>query len=340
MAQARGSHLSFLRKGWNVDKRKIGSLEVSVVGLGTNNFGTDYFGTTCDQAMSTKIVDTALECGINFIDTAEEYSTTTHIGTGHSEEFLGVALGSRRNEVVIASKFSPRVQDAPDERGAKRIVRAVEGSLRRLRTDRIDLLQQHQPDPETPIEEILEALTRLVKDGKVREVGCSNFTAEMIDAAEAASAASGSARFVSVQNPYNLLDQAPQQPVLEACQRDGLMLLPCFPLASGVLTGKYRRGEPAPAETRFGADTWVVNYLKPQLADERLARAEQLEAYARGRGHSLLDLAMSWLACQPLVASVIAGATRPEQVRANVAAAGWTLSDEDFGAVAGSGVTP
>lgn len=315
-------------------KRRIGSLEVSVVGLGANNFGTDFFGTSCDQATSTNVIHAALDAGINFIDTAEEYSTTTRIGSGRSEEFIRVALGRRRNDVLIATKFSPRVLDAPEERGAKRIVSAVEGSLRRLGTDRIDLYQQHFPDPEGPIDEILEALTRLVRDGKVREIGCSNFSAEMIDEAETASSASSSARFVSVQSPYNMLDSAPQHAVLEACGRNGMMLLPCFPLASGLLTGKYRRNEPAPGDSRFGVETKVVGLIRSQLSDDRVAKAQKLEAYAREQGRSLLELAMSWLACQPSIASVIAGATRPEQVRANVAAASWNLTEEDFRMVA------
>lgn len=314
--------------------RQIGSLEVSEIGLGTNNFGTDFFGTSCDQARCNEIVHAALEAGINFFDTAEEYSTRTHIGVGHSEQYIREALGPRRNEVIIATKFSVRTLDAPGERGAKRIVSAVEGSLRRLGTDRIDLLQQHFPDPDVPIDEILEALTRLVKDGKVREVGCSNFLGPMIDEAEQACAAAGLARFVSAQNPYNLLDHASLQGTLEACKRNGLVLLPCFPLASGVLTGKYRVSEPAPADSRFGADTKVTGLLQSQIADERLAKAQKLETFAKQRGHSLLELAMSWLTSQPLVASVIAGATRPEQVRANVAAASWKLTREDFDIVA------
>jgi len=315
-------------------KRGIGSLEVSLIGLGTNNFGTDFFGTSCDLETSKSVIDAALDVGINFIDTAEEYSTTTRIGSGRSEEFIGTALGRRRNDVLIATKFSPRVLNAPEQRGAKRIVSALEGSLRRLRTDRIDLYQQHFPDPETPLDEILEAMTRLVRDGKVREIGCSNFPAEMIEEAQARSRAGDFARFASVQSPYNILDAAPQRAVLEACAHNGMMLLPCFPLASGLLTGKYRLNEPPPADSRFGIDTTVTGLLRDQLSEDRVAKAQKLRAYAQERGRSLLELAISWLACQPKVASVIAGATRPEQVRANAAAADWELTEEDFKMVA------
>jgi aryl-alcohol dehydrogenase-like predicted oxidoreductase len=321
-----------IRQGPKMKTKRIGSLDVSVIGLGTNSFGTDFFGTSCDQVASTKVVHAALDAGITFIDTAEEYSTVTPVGTGRSEEFIGVALGARRNEVVIATKFSVRVQD-PEEKGARRIIRAVESSLKRLGTDRIDLLQQHSPDPEVPIDEILEALTRLVRDGKVREIGCSNFTGQMIDAAQAVSATRGTACFVSVQNPYNLLDHVPCEGVLEACKRHGIMMLPCFPLASGVLTGKYRINTPAPANSRFATATKVVDYLKGQISGDRLALAQALEAFASQRGHSLLELAISWLASQPVVASVIAGATSAEQVRSNAAAVCWDVTEEDFRAV-------
>jgi aryl-alcohol dehydrogenase-like predicted oxidoreductase len=314
--------------------RRIGSLEVSVVGIGGNTFGTEFWGNASDQAATTRIIFTALDAGINLIDTAEEYSTPTRMGTGRSEEFIANALGSRRDEVVIASKFSVAVPEAPEERGARRIISAVEGSLKRLRTDRIDLYQQHFPDPATPIDEILEALTRLVKDGKVREIGCSNFDGPMIDAAQAASAAAGLSRFVSTQNQYNLLDP-PEDGVIEACKTHGVMLLPFFPLASGLLTGKYRKGKAADAGTRFASDTKVTDVLKPkQLTDERIAKVEKLDAFARERGHSLLELAISWLTSQPFVGSVIAGATRPEQIKANAEASGWCLTAEDFSGVA------
>jgi aryl-alcohol dehydrogenase-like predicted oxidoreductase len=308
---------------------------VSVVGLGANNFGTDFFGNKCDQDQATRVIDAALDAGVNLIDTAEEYSTRSPWGTGRSEEFIGVALGSRRDDVVIASKFSVRSEDEPEERGAQRVVRAVEGSLRRLGTDRIDLYQQHFADPDVPIDEILTALDRLVRDGKVREIGCCNFSGEMLDAADAASTAGGLARFVSAQNQYNVLDPPREDGVIDACERLGLLLLPYYPLASGLLTGKYRKDAPAPADSRFGSGTRVGERLRNrQLSDVRIEVVEQLDVLARDRGHSLLELAISWLTSQPFVASVIAGATKPEQIRGNAAAASWELTADDFEAVA------
>jgi aryl-alcohol dehydrogenase-like predicted oxidoreductase len=315
--------------------RKIGSLEVSVVGLGANNFGTDFFGDKCNADDAARIIDAALDAGVNFIDTAEEYSSRTAWGSGRSEEFIGRALGPRRDQVVIASKFSTEVPDAPEERGAKRIVRAVEGSLKRLGTDRIDLYQQHFPDPRVPIDEMLEALDRLVRDGKVREIGCCNFSGAMIDAAQSCSEARGLSRFATLQTQYNLLDRPNEEGALEARARHGMMLLPYFPLASGLLTGKYRKGEAAPPGSRFASNAAIATYLRErQYSDARIEKAERLGAFARERGRTLLELAMSWLASQPFVASVIAGVTRPEQIRSNVAAAGWDLTPEDFAAVA------
>jgi aryl-alcohol dehydrogenase-like predicted oxidoreductase len=314
--------------------RRIGSLEVSVVGFGANNF-TSFFGNKYEEADAARLIDAVLDAGINLIDTAEEYSTLTQFGDGQSEQLLGAVLGSRRDDVVIATKFTPQVASAPEERGAKRVIKAVEASLKRLRTDRIDLYQQHFADPDTPIDELLEALDRLVRDGKVREIGCCNFSGAMIDDAMAASDRLGLARYASVQSQYNILDRPNEAGAIEATQRHGLMLLPYFPLASGVLTGKYKRGQGAPAGSRFEADTPVNSYLRGrQLSDERIATVERLDAFAQDRGHTLVELAFSWLASQPFVASVIAGATSPEQIRANAAAANWDLTPEDFAAVA------
>ena len=315
--------------------RSIGSLEVSVVGLGANNFGTEFFGNRCDADEATRIIHAALDAGVTFIDTAEEYSITTAFGVGHSEEIIGTALGARRDDVVIASKFCRTVLDAPDERGATRIVRAVEGSLQRLRTDRIDLYQQHQPDPDTPLDEILEALDRLVHDGKVREIGCCNFSGSEIDDAHDVSAAHGFGTFVTVQAQYNVLDLPRQEGVLDACERHEMMVLPYYPLASGLLTGKYRDGAALPADSRLAAQTVIGERMRSaQLTDERLATVAQLNGYARDHGHTLLELAFSWLASQASVASVIAGATSADQVRANAAAASWDLTPEDFAAIA------
>jgi aryl-alcohol dehydrogenase-like predicted oxidoreductase len=315
--------------------KRIGSLEVSIVGLGTNNFGTPFFSHACDQKGATKIVQAALEAGITFIDTAEEYSARTKWGVGCSEDFIRVALGSRRNEVVIASKFMIDDREAPDEIGAKRIMKAVEGSLRRLGTDRIDLYQQHFPDPRVPMAETLEALDRLVKDGKVREIGNSNFSGAMIEDAKAVAEARGFRSFAAAQNQYNLLDLPVEEDVLASCERNGLKLLPFFPLASGLLTGKYKRGKSNPAGTRFAGDTVITDRLRQrQLSDERIAKVERLEAYAQSRGHTIIELAISWLTSQRIVASVIAGATNPEQIMANARAACWELTDEDFRSVA------
>jgi aryl-alcohol dehydrogenase-like predicted oxidoreductase len=315
--------------------RRIGSLEVSVVGLGTNNFGTEFFGKACDQETSTRIMHAAMDAGVNFFDTAEEYSTKSKWGVGRSEEFIRVALGKRRNDVIIASKFMVERQlPDPGPLGAKRIMAAVEGSLKRLGTDRIDLYQQHFPEPSTPIDEILEALDRLVKDGKVREIGHSNFTTEMIDEADSVAKARGYKPFASAQNQYSLLDPLGDD-VLSAMKRYGLMLLPYYPLASGLLTGKYPKGVANPVGTRFEGDAKALNYMRTfQLSDERVAKVEKLEGFARDHGHSILELAMSWLASQEIVASVIAGATKPEQITANAKAASWELTEQDFRDVA------
>jgi aryl-alcohol dehydrogenase-like predicted oxidoreductase len=316
--------------------KRIGSLEVSEIGLGTNSFGTEFFGTATDQAGAAAVVHAALDAGITFFDTAEEYSTRSNWGSdGHSEAFLGAALGKRRNEVVIASKFMvPSQIPGTSAKGYRRIMSAVEGSLRRLGTDRIDLYQQHFADPDTPIDEHIEALDRLVKDGKVREIGHSNFSGAMIDEAAAVSEARGFPHFVTTQTRYNLLDGPRHEGVIEACERHGLKLLPYYPLSSGVLTGKYAKGRDI-AGTRFGTPTRVSERLKPaQLTDERVAKADRLDGFARDHGHSLLELALSWLVCQPFVGPVMAGATSPEQVRANAAAANWRLSAADFSEVA------
>ncbi len=315
--------------------RRIGSLEVSVVGFGANNF-TNFFGNNYEEADARRLVDAVLDAGITFIETAEEYSTKSSFGDGQSEQLLGAVLGARRNDVVIATKYTPNLADKPDERGAQRVIAAVQDSLKRLRTDRIDLYQQHFPDPDVPIDELLEANHRLVKDGKVREIGCCNFTEQMIDDAIVASDSKGLTRYASVQSQYNILDLPTEGAgVLDAVKRNDLMLLPYFPLASGVLTGKYKQGQGAPAGSRFDGDTWVNNYLRDkQLTDARIAIVEKLEIFARDHGHSLIELAFSWLVSQPFVGSVIAGASKPEQAQANARAANWELTKEDFAAVA------
>ncbi len=295
----------------------IGSLTVSVVGLGCNNFGG-----RIDQAATQAVIDAALDEGITLFDTADIY------GGGRSEELLGVALGSRRDEVVIATKFGMGDGTSlPGGASAASVAAAVEGSLRRLGTDRIDLYQLHTPDRATPIDETIEALDRLVRDGKVREVGCSNFDGAMLDEANGAAQQSGAARFVSVQNELSLLRRRGEQDLLDACQRHDLAILPFFPLASGMLTGKYQRGAEPPSGTRLAG--LPTERREQALSDRRFDIVEALDAFARERGHSLLELAMSWLAGLPHLASVIAGATSPAQVQTNVGAVSWTLTDDD-----------
>ncbi len=297
-------------------KRKIGSLEVSVVGVGCNNFGT-----RIDAAATAEVVGAALDAGIRFFDTADVY------GRGLSEEYLGRALGPRRGEVVIATKFGGAMDE--QRRGARPeyVRRAAEDSLRRLGTDYIDLYQIHRPDPEVPIADTLGALEELVRAGKVREIGCSNFSAEQLREAEAA--APGGARFASVQNEYSLLHREPEAEVLPECERLGLAFLPYFPLASGLLTGKYRRDRAAPQGTRITEGGWRADVL----TDANLERVEGLIGWADSRGSTVLELAFSWLLARPAVASVIAGATSPGQVRSNAAAAGWKLTDAELAEV-------
>jgi aryl-alcohol dehydrogenase-like predicted oxidoreductase len=288
------------------------------LGLGTNNFGL-----SMDEDQVPPVVDAALESGINFFDTSDSYRD--------SEEKLGRALGRRRDEAVIGTKFgSPVVGDDGTGGAAPDYVReAVERSLRRLGTDRIDLYQLHRPDPKTPIGDTLGVLDELVGQGKVRQIGCSNFSVDQLRQA-AAAVPPGGARFVSVQNNYNLLHRADERDVLPECRRSGLAYLPYFPLASGLLTGKYRRGEAAPEGTRL--QRWG-DRAGGALSDESFDTVDALTAWAEARDHSLLDLAFAWLLADPQIPSVIAGATRPDQVRANVAAGAWRLSPDEVAEV-------
>jgi len=297
-----------------MERQQIGSLTVSVVGLGCNNFGW-----RLDEAASAAVIHAALDAGINFFDTADIYGKT------QSEQFVGRALGPRRDQVVVATKFGMPVDEK--RRGARPeyVRQAIEDSLRRLGTDRIDLYQIHQPDPTVPIADTLGALDGLVKAGKVREIGCSNFSADQLREAEAA-VRPGAARFVSVQNEYSLLHREPEREVIPTCEKLGIAFTPYFPLASGLLTGKYRRGQAPPQGTRLAPG----GRFQDTLNENNLAIVESLIAFAESRGHTLLELAMSWLAMQPTVASVIAGATSPQQVRANAAAAGWRLSQAEL----------
>lgn len=297
--------------------RMIGSLEVSVAGLGCNNFGS-----RIDQAASRAVVDAALDTGVNFFDTADLY------GGRASEEQLGRALRGRRDQAVVATKFGM----LPPPEGLTGghpdwVTRAAHESLQRLGIDRIDLYWMHQPDRDTPIGDTLEALDRLVTAGKVREIGCSNFSAAQLDEAARVAVERGVRPFVTLQNEYSLLHREPEAEVLPTCGRLGLSFVPYFPLASGLLTGKYARGAAPPAGTRLAK--WPADRVGRLLNDDRFAVVEPLAALAVRHGHTLHELALSWLAANPLVASVIAGATSPEQVRANaIATTAWELDDE------------
>jgi aryl-alcohol dehydrogenase-like predicted oxidoreductase len=297
--------------------RQLGrsGLTVSVVGLGCNNFGT-----RCDRRATRAVVEAALGAGITLFDTADVYGDR-----GGSETLLGQALGARRDEVVLASKFGANMGGPPEEaRGSRRYVRrAVEASLRRLGTDYVDLYQQHVPDPRTPVEETLAALDELVTQGKVRYVGSSNFAAWEIAEADWIARTEHLTRFISAQNQYNLLERDLEYEVVPACERYGVGILPYFPLANGLLTGKYRRGGPAPPGTRLAGRDEV-------LTDEVFDRLDEVEKYAVERGRTLLEVAIGGLAAQPAVGSVIAGATRPDQVLANAAAADWEPTAEDI----------
>jgi aryl-alcohol dehydrogenase-like predicted oxidoreductase len=291
-----------------MDTRTIGSLTVSVVGLGCNNFGM-----RIGRKETGAVVDAALDAGITLFDTADIYGGTK------SEEYLGAALGTRRDDIVLATKFGVPYEGHEGGASAAYIRTAVEDSLRRLGTDRIDLYQQHTPDKKTPIAETVGALAELVAEGKVREFGCSNFDGTMLEEAQSA-VADGAPGFVSVQNHYNVLYRESEDEVLPFCDRTGTAFLPFFPLASGLLSGKYRAGEEIPEGTRMAA--WGER-AKNELTPERLATVAALDALARSEGHTVLELAFGWLLSHRAVASVIAGATKPEQITANVAAGQW-----------------
>ncbi|HEY8283645.1 MAG TPA: aldo/keto reductase [Chloroflexota bacterium] len=287
-------------------------LKVSAVGLGANNFG----GRT-EEARSVEVIHRALDLGVTTIDTADVYSQ------GRSEEIIGRALQGRRHQAEILTKVRASMGEGPHDKGLSRkhIVEGCEASLRRLRTDYIDLYQAHSWDAEAPIEETLRAFDDLVRDGKVRYVGCSNFTGWQLTWSLWISDRRGLSPFVSVQPHYNMFERSIEAELLPACAAFGVGVIPYFPLASGLLTGKYRAGEPVPEGTRYYGNEW----LREQLTDERLARVAKLEGIAKAHGKSVGQLAIAWLLAQPQVCSVIAGATRPEQVEENAGAAGWEL---------------
>lgn len=300
-----------------MEKRRIGSLEVSVVGLGCNNFGI-----RLDAGGTASVLDAAIDAGIDFLDTADIYGGT------RSEEFMGQALRGRRDRVVLATKFGSKIDERRQGARPEYVRQALDDSLRRLQTDRIDLYQLHRPDATVPIADTLGALDDAVKAGKVREIGCSNFSAAQLEEAEKA-VRSGGARFVSVQNEYSLLERKPEREgVLAACERLGIAFIPYFPLASGLLTGKYRLGQAPPSGTRLGEPPY-----SRQLTDDKLRIVETLIAFAESRGRTILELAFGWLLSRPTVVSVIAGATKAQQARANAEAAGWRLSAEELAEV-------
>lgn len=297
--------------------RRLGNsgLKVSVIGLGCNNFGM-----RIDAVQTQGVVDAAIDAGITLFDTADIYGGTK------SEEFLGQALGKRRHDIVLATKFGMRVGGDPKKQGGSRkwIMQAVEDSLTRLKTDYIDLYQHHQPDADTPVDETLRALDDLVSQGKVRYLGNSNYTGWQI--ADADWTAAGGTRFVSAQNQYSLLERAVEAEVLPACEHFGLGFLPFFPLASGLLSGKYQRGTAPPEGTRLAA--WGARGAAA-MSDANFDKVEPLEKWAAERGHTLLELAFAWLLGHEVVSSVIAGATSPEQIAANAATAAWALTPEE-----------
>lgn len=297
--------------------RKLGTsgLDVSVIGLGTNNFGR-----RVDAAGTKAVLDSALEAGVNFIDTANAY------GGGESEDFIGRAIEGKRDQYVIATKAALKVGDGPNQSGASRqhLFAEVEKSLKRLRTDHIDLYQIHVADPATPIEETLRALSQLVDQGKVRYAGCSNYASWQLCEAVWTARTRSLTSFVSVQPPYSMLDRGIESELVPFCQQYGVGILPYFPLANGLLTGKYRRGQGAPEGTRLAEND------RGMFTDANFDILEGLEAFAVSRDHTLLELAFAWLLANRAVSSVIAGATRPEQIVANAAAAGWELSPDEM----------
>ena len=294
-----------------MEYRKLGSLNVSLVGIGCNNFGWRI------DAVGTKaVVDASLDAGINFFDTADVY------GAGQSEEFLGRALKGRRDKAIIATKFGMKMGEGKEGARPEYVHRALDASLQRLQIDTIDLYQIHFPDSKTPIADTMQALNDAVKAGKVREIGCSNFSVEqMRDARQTP----GPHYFATVQNEYSLMKREAEAGVLPECARTGVGFLPYFPLANGLLTGKYRKGRPLPESSRgkdgFGPKIFTTGNLE---------RVETLITFAESRGHSLLELAFSWLAARPEVCSVIAGAKTPDQVRANGVAASWKITAADL----------
>jgi aryl-alcohol dehydrogenase-like predicted oxidoreductase len=298
-----------------MEYRSLGNsgLRVSVAGLGCNNFGM-----RIDYDRTVEVLNAAIDAGVNFFDTARMY------GGGKSEEFMGEALKGRRDQVIIATKFGGPTKPNDATGSRQHMMRSVELSLRALQTDYIDLYQLHYPDPATPIEETLAAMDALVQQGKVRYIGCSNFTGWMIADAHWVAKTRGFERFVTVQNEWSLLSRGVEGEVKQACERFGASILPYFPLASGALTGKVKRGEQAPENSRL-----ANAYFASSLTDANFDRIEKMEAWAAAHGRSMTEVALSWLASQPVVGSVIAGATSADQVRANAEATKTDLTADE-----------
>jgi aryl-alcohol dehydrogenase-like predicted oxidoreductase len=310
-----------------MEYRNLGSsgLKVSALGLGGNNFGW-----WVDEQGSVAVINRALELGINFIDTADMYDN------GRSEEYIGRTFKGRRTQVVIATKFAAVMGAGLNDRGGSRwyIMRAVEASLKRLNTDYIDLYQMHFPDTTTPIEETLRALDDLVKAGKVRYIGCSNFAGWQLSETLWTSRINNLNSFVTVQTKYNLFERQIEQELVPCCKAHGVGIIPWGPLAGGFLTGKYRRGEQTPTPATGAREAKVLLHLyKNVMIDANWDRLEKLDAFAKTRGHKVGELAIAWLLWHPWVCTVIAGATRPEQIDENIAGADWKLSAEEVGHV-------
>jgi aryl-alcohol dehydrogenase-like predicted oxidoreductase len=299
-----------------MEMRKLGTsdLSVPVVGLGCNNFGG-----RIDLDATRKVIDTAIHLGITHFDTADVYG-----GGGKSEEFIGQLLGDRRGKVILATKFGKMADGVPGTRGTRAyVLKCAEASLKRLRTDHIDLYYMHEPDPQTPIAETLQALDELKKAGKIRHAAASNFSAAQLEEAVATAKQLGVEGFVATQDEYSLVERGIEKGFLAAVKKTGLGLVPYFPLGGGALTGKYRKGQPLPAGARHsgGSERFLASNWDA---------IEKLHDFAEAHGHSILELAMSWLASRPNVASIIAGATKPHQLEANAKSAGWKLSAADL----------
>jgi aryl-alcohol dehydrogenase-like predicted oxidoreductase len=307
----------------SMEYRNLGKsgLKVSALGLGANNFGW-----WVDEPASAAVINHALEIGINYIDTADMYDT------GRSEEFIGRILKGRRTEVLIATKFGMQMGESINDRGGSRwyVMRALEASLKRLQTDYVDLYQMHLPDPTTPIEETLRVLDDLVKSGKVRYIGSSNYAGWQLSEALWTSRINNLNSFVTVQPKYNILERQVEQELVPCCKAHGVGVIPWGPLAGGFLTGKYRRGEPPPPAAPGAREAKAFLYLySGVMTDANWERLDKLDAFARTRGHKVSELAIAWLLSHPWLSAVIAGATRPEQLDANLTGVEWKLSPEE-----------